>query len=1151
MRKACFACSILAVAILLGIVLSRTDPSLASNDRAPLPLGFHQDVTDDTFCQLFYELQTAKEANGEAYNALSNCGEEGEAACDGFEMERYTQTKQAEAEAQQRYDAYYEAHWMNRPYAEKDQFWQWCLGLGGSSGLTESSPTLTVATPTPQVQTNPIVLKASLGGKGEATQTILNTNNYEAVTIHGVVTDQAGQGISGATIEVVSGANSASITTNPDGSYSLTVNTPGGQGSGAFQGVNFSLQLGDLSIDRIVLLQAIEGGQLVTARDVGVRVFLNWGLDEPVNVEVIITLDNQALPAVQGVAQKDFTQIDRNRGTDAINIVIPKDRFPSWGDSTHTLTAAVAVISPHIVDANLSNNVSAPHNFTLKNTAVLSILYVSLDASIGKSSLVNFAAQAHSYLNKVYPVSYSWGFVGTKQVSYYLVSPYVNFMKSLDADDLPFKLGDIGIVEGGLEAGKSFSYKAAIVAIEKARRLYNSQRCKDAQGNLILPCPDEVALQAVGVYPDGAFGSSKDGFAYVDQRNEWRAAANSQAKPNNVAHELGHLFGFGEEYSPTTIGVPVTGSTWDGVKFRTADGSCINIMGNVGLACSWINPQTWNSLLEDALKLNSPSSISVASLDWRAPRFEPLIAEVQSPAIVVEGVVTSAGEGFLERVTTVDRYLQAEVLGGQFKLEARDASGNSLGAVQFDGLFFDLETNPVSVSPFLVLLPVADPAQVAEIVFSTPGGQTVDTMRRSASAPQVSFDPLPAEIQDQATITWQASDADGDSLLSTLYSSKDGGLSWQLLGVDMPVNSYSLDVKELPGGSTVFKVSVSDGFNTAESVSSLVSMPDQPPVITIIQPWGVEFDGQEMVSLEAVAYDLEDGLLSANAIQWFDAQGNLLGAGTLLQTAAPGAGTNRITAKAQDSSGQLSEAGVDITITGALPETSSPAPLLPAPLLPGNALYLLGSGMCGLLLLGGLLIGGVFLLARGRRQPGMAGTARQGRPVQDGQGNWWSQEPQTGAWYFWNGRTWQPTPGGATRAAPPRRSGTSCLLAFVTSGLIALVVVGGISLAAFHFFPAYQIPIGQGDVIQILKMGGGGLLVAVLGLLLLNGGFKAILTRRAIVTDERGRRREKSGCSAILNGFGQLLIGVVCLAGGLGLMTLVFYQEILPWLGFY
>lgn len=134
--------------------------------------------------------------------------------------------------------------------------------------------------------------------------------------------------------------------------------------------------------------------------------------------------------------------------------------------------------------------------------------------------------------------------------------------------------------------------------------------------------------------------------------------------------------------------------------------------------------------------------------------------------------------------------------------------------------------------------------------------------------------------------------------------------------------------------------------------------------------------------------------------------------------------------------------------------------------------------------------------------------------------------------------------------AQPTRRSSSCLLTMIAGGLMALIVVGGISIIAFGFFPAYKITFGQGDFTQILKMGGGGLLVTALGLLLLNGGFKAILTRRAIANDEWGRRREKRGCAAILSGFGQLIIGLLLLAGGLGWITLVFYQEILPWLGF-
>ncbi len=856
-----------------------------------------------------------------------------------------------------------------------------------------------------------------------------------------------------------------------------------------------------------------------------------------------LTVDGQTLPPVRGVAKKTYTARDRNRGTDAVNIVIPKDRFPSSGDSSHTLTAAVEIVSPDIVDADLTNNTSAPQTFTLKQTQVLSILYVSLDKSLGKTDLVDFAARAHNFLDKVYPVSYSWGFVGTQYVSYYLVSPYIDFMKSLDPDDLPFKLGDIGIVAGGVEAGKSFSYKAAIAAVEKARRLYNTQRCKDPQGNLILPCPDEVALHAVGVYPTGAFGATKDGFAYTEYRDTWRAAANDQVKPKNVAHELGHLFGFDEEYSNTSAGIPVTGSTWDGMRFQTADGSCVNIMGNAGLlACSWINAQTWNRLIEGALQGSAPDRPHLVSLTPLAPSFAPLATEVQSPALLIEGVVTSAGVGFLQGSTAVDRHTQPPQSSGQFTLEARDSSGNALGAVQFDGLFFDLDVNPISISPFFVTLPVADSQQVSTLVLATSDGGVIHTLARSAAPPQVSFDPLPAAIQGQTTLSWQASDADGDPLLSTLYYSNNGGLSWQVLGMDMPVTSYELDPTELPGGEGIFKVSVSDGFNSAQSLSAPVRLPDQPPIVTLVMPWGTEFENAAEGAIEAVAYDLEDGLLPPEAIQWFDAQGNPLGQGTRLQTPLLAAGNHQITAQAQDSSGQVGEAKVNITIATSDSATPSANSTL-------GGFYPLGGCLCLLLL---LMLGGaaIFLFRRRKHR----GAPLPSQHVQDAQGRWWSQDQASGTWSVWNGQAWQPVPEAAPPASPPpakpRRKAGSCLLSLFTGGGVAALVAGGISLVALNFFPGTQISMGTGDLGTITKQGGGGALLALVGLLLLNGGFKAIATRRAVVEDEWGNRREKRGCGAVLNGLGQVFFGTLLLTAGVGMATLVFYQEVLPWLGF-
>jgi hypothetical protein len=85
---------------------------------------------------------------------------------------------------------------------------------------------------------------------------------------------------------------------------------------------------------------------------------------------------------------------------------------------------------------------------------------------------------------------------------------------------------------------------------------------------------------------------------------------------------------------------------------------------------------------------------------------------------------------------------------------------------------------------------------------------------------------------------------------------------------------------------------------------------------------------------------------------------------------------------------------------------------------------------------------------------------------------------------------------------------------------------------------------------ELLKIGGGGLLLTLLGTLLLRGGFKSIATKRVIVEDELGIKREKRGCLAMLTGFGQMFLGLILLIAGLGLIALALYQQLLPFLGY-
>jgi len=1010
-------------------------------------------------------------------------------------------------------------------------------------------------TDTPKPQGPPFVLKASLDGKGETTLTLPNNDSYGVIIIEGKVVDKDGNGMAGANVEVVSGADPASITTNADGTYSLVISVSGGEGNGYYTGVTFALELKDLSIRDVILLQAIDGGQMVQGRDIGVRVFLNWTGKTPVKVEVIATVDGTPRSSVQGIAKSEYTQRDINIAKDSINLVLPKDLFPFDSSSTHNIVVTAQILDSSVQEINLNNNSSAVQNFTLQRTDSPSLLYVSMDPSIGRAELVRFSGQANRFVEQVYPIPFAWAMVGTARVSHYVVDPNTEFLKSQSTDNWPNWVPEF--VKSGadipLQALKSGTYISSIRTVEKARIRYNAQRCRDASGKFIFPCDESRATHAVGVYPNAAYGSEKAGFAYQMFRNRWRAMLNDITYAKNVAHELGHLYGLSDEYGGGATGKPIQGSSWDGQRFLTETGSSINFMGQVHLASPWVDNQTWNQLF-GALKMSAfPEAVKIASTSNWVPQMEILpFTEVESPALIVEGVIGQDGFALIDSVTPIYRYEQPVDSGGPYTLQALDDQGQVLAETQFDGLFSDQYDPTSPVVPFLEVLPISDPQQVSEVTVQQSGGAVAASLERSSAAPTASFDPLPAASDDPLTISWQAIDADGEALLSTLFYSANGGQRWQVLGTDLPMTNLTVNPNELPGGEGIFWLVVSDGMNEVEVLSDPISLPDHPPVVVILDDSQSSFESDAPVTLTGFAYDIEDGPLENDSLTWVDGSGQIIGSGNNLQ-AEIAAGETTVILQASDSTGQVGSASTDISVVGESPMAAVSSIAID----PLSGFYLFGGCACVSVAAGGFLIGGVFLISRRRRTPRFKSPGTQSQAIQDQQGTWWYQDSQSGVWNLWNGRAWQPMPVVQNRAARPpsvpwskNRSYGSCLLTLVVSSLIGVIIFGGISLIAFNFFLPYAVPLGQGDLNQILIKGGGGLLVTLLGLLLLNGGFRAILTRQAFVEDEWGRRREKSGCSAILNGLGQLFFGLLCLTSGLGLLILALYQEVLPWLGF-
>ena len=187
----------------------------------------------------------------------------------------------------------------------------------------------------------------------------------------------------------------------------------------------------------------------------------------------------------------------------------------------------------------------------------------------------------------------------------------------------------------------------------------------------------------------------------------------------------------------------------------------------------------------------------------------------------------------------------------------------------------------------------------------------------------------------------------------------------------------------------------------------------------------------------------------------------------------------------------------------------------------------------------------------------MSGYAGKENAIEDMQGNWWYQDPMTASWPIWNGQDWQRIPGASPRIAPHQSKTATklnppwpCLLTAVSGGLIALIVLGGITLVVYQFLPGYYINPGSGDIVQILKLGGIGVFGVILGIIMIYAGFANLISRNRVPQGEKVQGTRKLGCGTVLNGLGQLCFGLLFFTAGLGLIAVVFYQEMLPWLGF-
>lgn len=254
---------------------------------------------------------------------------------------------------------------------------------------------------------------------------------------------------------------------------------------------------------------------------------------------------------------------------------------------------------------------------------------------------------------------------------------------------------------------------------------------------------------------------------------------------------------------------------------------------------------------------------------------------------------------------------------GEWEIALVDGGGSDLAVYPFQpDELTDAESSPGTPAVIAELVPWADGAVQVEIRLQ---GALVASRAASANAPAVSITSpagganLPA---GPFQVTWEGSDLDGDPLSYSVLFSNDSGASWQTLATGLTEQLLDLDTNELPGGSGLLRVMVSDGFLSGQETSGAFSLPTHAPDVQIVLPNDNQvFFPTQQVALQGSAYDLEDGSLDDSALLWESSLDGVLGTGAALNTSELTTGVHVLTLTAIDSDNQTAAAQRTITIS--------------------------------------------------------------------------------------------------------------------------------------------------------------------------------------------------------------------------------------------
>lgn len=243
----------------------------------------------------------------------------------------------------------------------------------------------------------------------------------------------------------------------------------------------------------------------------------------------------------------------------------------------------------------------------------------------------------------------------------------------------------------------------------------------------------------------------------------------------------------------------------------------------------WISPHTYRKLFDSPfLQPNGAAGLPLAN-------FKPEAEVTAGGTLLVSGVIYPNGNVSQPEIIRLEgtafdngsafspNIQFTPPPGDDYCVKLQASDNRTLAQQCFEAGFTDLETGlPTESSSYFFTLSNVNIDEVAHISVSKHDVQLISTTP-SQTPPQVTVTyPNGGErLSGQASITWNASDADGDTLLYDILYSPDGGQSWLPLAIRLSQTSYTFQTGQLPASTNaLIRVIATDDFHTSQDESN-------------------------------------------------------------------------------------------------------------------------------------------------------------------------------------------------------------------------------------------------------------------------------------------------------------------------------------------